>query len=91
MSNRHGSPIDFGISPRYPTSIALNMVAMSSLQVAAASTGWIAVSANLFLGQYAPTIPGLEKTAEYRMRILDSAKWFTAYCSDGDKALSIGR
>jgi len=45
--------------------------------------GGLLISANLFLGQYAPDIPGLEKTAEYRLRILDPARWLTAYTEDG--------
>ena len=45
--------------------------------------GGLLISANLFLGQYAPDIPGLEKTAEYRVRILDSTRWLTAYLPDG--------
>ena len=45
--------------------------------------GGLLVSANLFLGQYAPDLPGLDKTAEYRLRILDSDRWLTAYLSDG--------
>src|SRR5262245_22565121 len=45
--------------------------------------GGILISANLFLGQFAPDIPGLEKTAEYRLRILDAARWLTAYTADG--------
>lgn len=53
--------------------------------------GGLLISANLFLGQYDPTIPGLEQTAEYRVRILNSEQWLTAYCADGDKALSIRR
>ena len=52
--------------------------------------GGLLVSANLFLGQYAPDLPGLDKTAEYRLRILDSDRWLTAYLSDGT-ALSIRR
>jgi hypothetical protein len=48
------------------------------------------ISANLFLGQHAPDLPGLEKTAEYRLRILDSSRWLTAYMSDGT-AISIRR
>ena len=48
------------------------------------------ISANLFLGQYAPDLPGLEKTAEYRERILDSTRWLTSYLPDGT-ALSIKR
>jgi len=50
--------------------------------------GGLLISANLFLGQYAPDIPGLEKTAEYRLRILDPARWLTAYTTDGT-AISI--
>ena len=52
--------------------------------------GGLLVSANLFLGQYAPDLPGLEKTAEYRMRILDTNRWLTAYLPDGT-AISIRR
>ncbi|HET9550912.1 MAG TPA: hypothetical protein VFQ03_12095 [Candidatus Binatia bacterium] len=48
------------------------------------------ISANLFLGQYAPDLPGLEKTAEYRERILDGTGWLTSYLPDGT-ALSIKR
>jgi len=50
--------------------------------------GGLLMSANLFLGQYAPDLPGLDKTAEYRLRILDSDRWLTAYLPDGT-ALSI--
>ena len=52
--------------------------------------GGLLISANLFLGQYAPDLPGLEKTAEYRERILDGTRWLTSYLSDGT-ALSIKR
>jgi predicted O-methyltransferase YrrM len=52
--------------------------------------GGLLVSANLFLGQYAPDLPGLDKTAEYRLRILDANQWLTAYLPDGT-ALSIRR
>ncbi|MGE5219703.1 MAG: O-methyltransferase [Chloroflexota bacterium] len=52
--------------------------------------GGLLISTNLFLGQYAPDLPGLEKTAAYRMRILDAGQWFTAYLADGT-ALSIRR
>ena len=48
------------------------------------------ISANLFLGQYAPDLPGLEKTAEYRERILDGTRWLTSYLPDGT-AMSIKR
>jgi predicted O-methyltransferase YrrM len=52
--------------------------------------GGILISVNLFLGQYAPDLPGLEKTAEYRERILDGTRWLTSYLPDGT-ALSIKR
>jgi predicted O-methyltransferase YrrM len=45
--------------------------------------GGLLISANLFLGRLAPHIPGLEKTAEYRLRILDTARWLTGYMADG--------
>jgi predicted O-methyltransferase YrrM len=46
-------------------------------------TGGLLISANLFLGEFAPHIPGLERTAEYRLRILDAARWLTGYTADG--------
>lgn len=52
--------------------------------------GGLLISANLFLGQYAPDLPGLEKTAAYRERILDNTRWLTSYLPDGT-ALSIKR
>ena len=52
--------------------------------------GGLLISANLFLGQYAPDLPGLEKTAEYRERILDAARWLSSFLPDGT-ALSIKR
>ncbi len=52
--------------------------------------GALLVSTNLFLGQYAPDLPGLEKAAEYRVRILNSDRWLTAYLPDGT-ALSVRR
>jgi predicted O-methyltransferase YrrM len=52
--------------------------------------GALLVSTNLFLGQYAPDLPGLDKSAQYRERILDSNRWLTAYLPDGT-ALSIRR
>ena len=52
--------------------------------------GGLLISANLFLGQYAPDLPGLERTAEYRERILDDTRWLTSYLPDGT-ALSIKR
>ncbi len=45
--------------------------------------GGLLISANLFLGQFEPNIPGLEKMADYRLRILDTARWLTAYMADG--------
>jgi predicted O-methyltransferase YrrM len=52
--------------------------------------GGLLISANLFLGQYAPDLPGLEKTAEYRLKILDATRWLTAYLPDGT-AISVRR
>ena len=45
--------------------------------------GGLVISANLFLGQYAPDLPGLEKTAEYRGRISNGKKWLTTFLPDG--------
>ena len=45
--------------------------------------GGILLSANLFLGQYAPDMPGLDKMAQYRLRILDTRQWLTAFMDDG--------
>jgi len=45
--------------------------------------GGLLISANLFLGEFAPHIPGLERTAEYRVRILDAVRWLTGYTADG--------
>jgi len=45
--------------------------------------GGLLISANLFLGQFAPDMPGLETMAEYRLRILDATRWLTAYIPDG--------
>jgi predicted O-methyltransferase YrrM len=45
--------------------------------------GGLVISANLFLGQYAPDLPGLEQTAEYRERISDGKKWLTTFLPDG--------
>ena len=53
-------------------------------------TDGLLISANLFLGQYAPELPGLEKTAEYRVRIMDDKYWLTSFLIDGT-ALSIKR
>jgi len=52
--------------------------------------GGLLISANLFLGQFAPDLPGLDKAAAYRMRILDAKRWLTAYLADGT-AISIRR
>ena len=52
--------------------------------------GGLLISANLFLGQYSPDLPGLNKTAEYRLRILDADRWHTAYLPDGT-AMSVRR
>lgn len=52
--------------------------------------GGLLISANLFLGQFAPDLPGLDSAAEYRERILNSKRWLTAYLPDGT-ALSVRR
>src|SRR5262249_1316231 len=52
--------------------------------------GGLLVSANLFLGQYVPDIPGLDQTAKYRELIMHSERWLTAYLSNG-YALSVRR
>jgi len=52
--------------------------------------GGLFISANLFLGQHAPDLPGLEKTSEYRERILHDADWLTSFLPDGT-AISIKR
>jgi len=52
--------------------------------------GGLLISANLFLAQYAPDIPGLDKTAAYRKQIMQSRRWLTAYLPNG-KALSVRR
>jgi predicted O-methyltransferase YrrM len=52
--------------------------------------GGLLISANLFLGQHAPNLPGLNKTAEYRLRILDADRWRTAFLPDGT-AISVRR
>lgn len=52
--------------------------------------GGLLISANLFLGVYERHIPGLDKTARYRVRILNPKNWLTAYLPDG-LALSIRR
>jgi predicted O-methyltransferase YrrM len=52
--------------------------------------GGLLISANLFLGQFAPDLPGLDKAAEYREQILNSERWLTTYLPDGT-ALSVRR
>lgn len=52
--------------------------------------GGLLLSSNLFLGQYAPDLPGLEVTAAYRKRILDDGDWRTGFLPGG-KALSVRR
>ncbi len=52
--------------------------------------GGLLVSSNLFLGQYAPDLQGLEVTAAYRARLLDDGAWRTAFLPGG-KALSVMR
>jgi predicted O-methyltransferase YrrM len=51
--------------------------------------GGTLVSANLFLGQYDPAMPGLEQAAEYRERLLKDP-WMTVFLPNG-KALSVRR
>jgi predicted O-methyltransferase YrrM len=52
--------------------------------------GALPVSSNLFLGQYAPDLPGLAVTAAYRTRILDDGDRRTGF-RPGGKALSMRR
>ena len=52
--------------------------------------GGLLVTSNLFLGQYAPDIPGLDQAAEYRLRILDDQRLLTAFLPTG-MALSLRR
>jgi predicted O-methyltransferase YrrM len=52
--------------------------------------GGLLVSANLFLAQYLPDLPGLDQTSRYRELIMDSERWLTAYLSNG-YALSVRR
>jgi predicted O-methyltransferase YrrM len=53
--------------------------------------GGTLLSANLFLGVFAPDIPGLERTAEYRRRITNADGWITAWLHSGSKAISVRR
>lgn len=50
--------------------------------------GGLLISANLFLGVYDRHIPGLDKTARYRVRTSKAKEWLTAYLPNG-LALSI--
>lgn len=52
--------------------------------------GGLLVTSNLFLGQYAPDIPGLDQAAAYRRRILDDDRLLTAFLPTG-LALSVRR
>ena len=49
--------------------------------------GGVLLSANLFLGQYVPELPDLDKAALYRERVLDESQWVTAFV--GEKTLSV--
>lgn len=37
------------------------------------------MTSNLFLGQYAPDAPGLERGAEYRRLILEDERWLSTF------------
>ena len=50
--------------------------------------GGLLVTANLFLGQHDPDIPGLDQAATYRQRILDERRLVTAFLPTG-LALSV--
>ncbi|MCH7641512.1 class I SAM-dependent methyltransferase, partial [Patescibacteria group bacterium] len=50
--------------------------------------GGLLVTANLFLGQHDPDIPGLDQAATYRHRILDERRLVTAFLPTG-LALSV--
>lgn len=41
------------------------------------------VSANLFLAQFVPDLPGIEQMAEYRQRIIDDERLLTAFVPGG--------
>jgi predicted O-methyltransferase YrrM len=51
--------------------------------------GGLLISSNLFLGQYAPDLPGLERGAGYRRALLSDERWLTAFASE--KAISVLR
>ncbi len=52
------------------------------------SPGGLLVTSNLFLGQHAPDIPGLDQAAAYRQSILDEPRLLTAFLPSG-LALSV--
>ncbi len=52
--------------------------------------GGLLVTSNLFLGQYAPDLPGLDQAAAYRLSILDDRRLLTAFLPGG-LALSVRR
>ena len=49
--------------------------------------GGVLVSSNLFLGKYAPDLPGLKNGASYRDALFGDGRWLTAFA--GDKAVSV--
>lgn len=51
--------------------------------------GGILISSNLFLGQYAPDLRGLELGAIYRDELLNDDRWLTSFASE--KAFSVLR
>jgi predicted O-methyltransferase YrrM len=50
--------------------------------------GGLLVSANLFLAQFVPDLPGIDQMAEYRQRLLDDDRVLTAIVPGG-LALSV--
>ena len=52
--------------------------------------GGLLITANLFLGQHDPDIPGLDQVAAYRLRILDDERLLTTFLPRG-LALSVRR
>lgn len=53
-------------------------------------TGGLLATSNLFLGQHDPTIPDLERGAEYRELLLADDRWMTAFTGNW-MALSVRR
>lgn len=45
--------------------------------------GGLLVSANLFLGQHVPDLPGLDQAAGYRNMLLNDRRWLTAFLPGG--------